>query len=229
MRPLRTLDLFCGAGGAAMGLKQAGFDEIVGVDIVDRPAYPFEFHKADARGFDLSGFDFIWASPPCQAFTAYKRRHNHVKPTISLVPTTRKRLIASGSLYVIENVVGAPLVEPTLLCGSMFGLPIRRHRLFESNVDLGKPPPCNHPKVAKYPQATNRTNKRCTVEIGVWRIPLEVQQAAMGIDWMDLPELSLAIPPAYSAWIGRAAIAAIRVQDARRDAIAMRLKEQGRL
>lgn len=205
---VRLLDLFCGAGGAAMGYARAGFT-VVGVDIKPQPRYPFEFIQADALDFDVSGFDAIHASPPCQAFTAYKRRPNHVGEYPDLIWPTRQRLIASGVPYVIENIPKAPLLNPIQLCGSSFGLDVRRHRLFESSFPM-LAPPCDHGwQTPRFPQATNRKNLRRTVEVGVYRIPLAVQQWAMGIDWMKLDELSEAIPPAYTEWIGGRLMAAV--------------------
>lgn len=160
----------------------------------------------DALSYPVEGFDFIWASPPCQAFTAYKRRPGHVRERANLIPPTRARLESSGILYAIENVPGAPLLNPVTLCGSMFDLDVRRHRIFETNFTLS-PPKCNHAaQTPRFPQATNRKNLRSTVEVGVWRIPLETQHKAMGIDWMRLETLSQAIPPAYSEFIGKAAL-----------------------
>lgn len=200
----KALDLFCGAGGASEGLRMAGF-EPTGVDILFQPAYPFRFINGDVtKGLWIpEQFDFIWASPPCQAFTAYKRRKAHVKPMANLIPTIREMLRNSGTPYVIENVPGAPLENPVTLCGSMFGLDVRRHRNFEASFEI-RPMDCAHEKQApRFPPATNRTNLRRTVEVGVWRIPLETQRKAMGIYWMDREELSQAIPPAYSEYIGR--------------------------
>ena len=199
---MRALDLFCCAGGASMGLHRAGF-EVVGVDIEPQPDYPFAFEQADALTFPLGGFDLIWASPPCQGFTAYKRRPGHVRPRDNLIPAVRARLVASGMPYIIENVVGAPLEQPVTLCGSMFGLDVRRHRAFECSFSV-LAPPCNHAaQTPRFACATNRTNLRSTVEVGVWRIPLGVQQRAMGIDWMPLEKLSQAIPPAYAEHLAR--------------------------
>ena len=204
----RALDLFCGAGGASVGLHRAGF-HVTGLDIVDQPNYPFDFIRADATRFPVRGYSFVWASPPCQAFTAYKRRADHVRPRANLIPIVRDRLRAEGVPHVIENVVDAPLESPSLLCGSMFGLDVRRHRHFETNFAM-LTPSCNHTwQTARFPPATNRKNLRCTVEVGVWRIPLSVQHRAMGIDWMTLEELSQAIPPAYGEYIGRRAMEAI--------------------
>jgi DNA (cytosine-5)-methyltransferase 1 len=203
MRPPRLLDLFCGAGGAAMGYHQAGFD-VVGVDINRQPNFPFEFHQADALSFPIDGFDVIHASPPCQRFSAYRRKDPSTigARALDLISQTRKILKRSGLPFVIENVPGAPLKNSIQLCGSSFGLDVRRHRWFEVSVPL-LAPPCDHEwQKPRFPPATNRKNKRCTVEIGVWRIPLEIQRKAMGIDWMTVKELSQAIPPAYTKWIG---------------------------
>lgn len=197
---MRALDLFCGAGGASMGLHLAGF-EVVGVDIEPHPDYPFSFVQGDALEADLGGFDLIWASPPCQGFTAYKRRPGHVRPRANLIPAVRERLVSNGAPYIIENVHGAPLLSPVVLCGSMFGLDVRRHRLFECSFKVDQPK-CDHAAQApRFPCATNRKNLRRTVEVGVWRIPLDVQRKAMGIDWMRLEDLTEAIPPAYSKYL----------------------------
>lgn len=203
----RLLDLCCKAGGATRGYQLAGF-HVTGVDIEPQPNYcGDEFHQGDALDWLNGGgwkfFDVIHASFPCQAFTAYRRKGHRVGDGYpNLIPTGRELLRLTGLPYVIENVPGAPLANPAQLCGSSFGLDVRRHRWFESNVAL-LAPPCNHRwQTPRFPQATNRTNLRSTVEVGVWRIPLDVQRAAMGIDWMTLPELSEAIPPAYTAHIG---------------------------
>ncbi len=217
------LDLFCGAGGAAKGYHDAGF-EVVGVDIAGQPSYPYEFIQGDAlallayllngqahcvtgqRWIDLGMFDVIHASCPCQLDCAYRRKGHGVGDGYGdHIAATRDLLTATGLPYVIENVVGArhKLRNPIMLCGSSFGLDVQRHRLFESNVPM-LAPPCDHSwQTPRFPAATNRrAMSRRTVEVGVWRIPLDVQQRAMGIDWMALPELSEAIPPAYTEHIG---------------------------
>lgn len=200
---MRALDLFCKAGGASRGLRQAGFD-VFGVDIEPQPNYPFFFLRADVLGLEIeSGVDFVWASPPCQGFTAYRRRPNHVRPRDNLIPAIREKLRKWGGPYVIENVPGAPLESPFTLCGSMFGLDVRRHRIFEANFPV-KARQCRHDaQTPRFPPATNRKNLRNTVEVGVWRIPLETQLAAMGLagERMTREELSNAVPPAYSCAI----------------------------
>lgn len=202
----RLLDLYSCAGGAAMGYHRAGF-EVVGVDIAPQPNYPFEFHQGDALEFIAEHgheFDVVHASPPCQFATAYRRRRGVAVDAVNLIPATRRAVVEAGLPYVIENVeqARAHLLGPVRYCGSSFGLDVRRHRLFEASLPLAAPG-CDHSwQSPRFPPATNRTNLRRTVEVGVYRIPLAVQRAAMGIDWMQLAELSQAIPPAYTEHIG---------------------------
>ena len=208
---LRALDLFCCAGGAGVGIQRAGFD-VVGVDIAPQPEYPFEFVQGNALDVDLSGFDFVWASPPCQCFTKYGNcRPNLADKYEDLIDATRQKLTAWGGAWIMENVVGAPLRNPVTLCGSMFGLDVRRHRLFESSLTL-KAGKCNHKmwEPNRYPGGRSRERGharvlcRGTVEIGRWNIPIETQKKAMGIDWItDLRKLSESIPPAYSEFLAR--------------------------
>lgn len=152
-RVLKALDLFCCAGGATRGLQLAGF-HVTGVDIKPQPRYVGDaFHQADALTFPLDGYDFIWASPPCQAFTALRFMPT-AKEHPNLIPETRARLIYSGLPYSIENVEGAPLGESgylIVLCGTMFGLQttdgraeLRRHRLFETSFSIPLRPQCRH-------------------------------------------------------------------------------------
>ena len=196
------LDLFCGAGGASVGYDRAGFD-VVGVDIEPQPHYPFTFYQLDAMTFPLDGFDAIHASPPCQKFTAYRRRGGGVGDGYpDLIEPVRERLEAIGVPWVMENVARSPVRPLVHLCGSSFGLDVQRHRWFETNVPMMSPPCAHGLQKPRFAHATNRKNLRRTVEIGVWRIPLPVQQKAMGIDWMTLDELTEAIPPAYTEYIG---------------------------
>lgn len=215
MKPL-ALDLFCCAGGASMGLHRAGFD-VIGVDIKPQPRYPFRFVQADALRppFDLRRFAFIWASPPCQKHSAL--RHLTGKSYPDLIPQTREMLEASGVLYVIENVPGAPLRNPVVLCGSRFGLRVRRHRLFESRF-LGLPGiyvrgGCDHrfqgQPIDVSGTGTRRRGARLDGAGGNSNKPRSTREAqcAIGIDWMTRPEIAQAIPPAYGEFIGRAALA----------------------
>lgn len=197
-----------------MGYHRAGFD-VVGVDIEPQKNYPFTHFVGDALEFARNygnEFDAIHASPPCQTHTAYGRSDTTGwrDKYEDLIEPTRALLIELGKPYVIENVAGAPLNEPVQLCGSSFGLDVRRHRLFESNVPI-LAIPCDHAwQKPRFAPASNRENLRSTVEVGVWRIPLDVQQRAMGIDWMTLEELSEAIPPAYTEYIGAHLMSVVR-------------------
>lgn len=223
----KLLDLFSCAGGAAMGYSRAGFD-VYCVDKDPQPNNPFPLHQGDALAvmarlllgdsvpfthrdgrvelLALRDMAAVHASPPCQLFTAYRRRGGGVGDSyLNLIPETRSFVLTAGLPYVIENVEQArrELHQPARYCGSSFGLDVRRHRLFESNMTL-TPPPCDHSwQTPRFTPASNRTNLRRTVEVGVWRIPLAVQQKAMGMEWTTLRELSEAIPPAYAEHIGR--------------------------
>lgn len=209
----RLLDLFCCAGGAAMGYHLAGF-EVVGVDVRPQPRYPFAFVQADATTFPLDGFEAVHASPPCQAYSAAtpedgRRRHP------DLVGPTRERLIASGLPYVIENVVGAPLRNPVMLCGSSFGLAVQRHRLFETNFPVWGVPCAHHLQQARrYPATRPGRGRSRVVQVngngGGEAKRAELWAAAMGIDWMIKAELAQAIPPAYTRHVGEALLAEVR-------------------
>jgi hypothetical protein len=206
----RLLDLFCGAGGAAMGYHRAGFD-VVGVDIKPQPHYPFEFHQADALTFPLDGFDAIHASPPCQLFSrAGKLRdaQGGKSSAINLIPETRRRL-DSGQAFVIENVPGAPM-EGVFLCGSTFGLGVRRHRLFESNIWLAGAGDCRHYEQGR-PVGVYHVMGDHVPHGGTTARTLEEGRAAMGIDWMTWDELKLAVPPAFTEWIGAQLLRALGV------------------
>ena len=212
-----VLDLFCGAGGAAKGYADAGFD-VIGVDREPHPDFPFEFHLGDAldtldaviaSGGTLAGKTIaaVHASPPCQAYsnmTPDKSKHPE------LVEPVRDRLIELGLPYVIENVPRAPLIDAVTLCGSMFPndkLRVRRHRLFETNFTVHELR-CNHKAqgqvVGVYgshwdsreffrPDGTRRGAKARSVDDA---------RDAMGIDWMGWDDLKESIPPAYTRWIG---------------------------
>ena len=227
MRP-RLLDLFCGAGGAAMGYHRAGFD-VVGVDIKPQPRYPFEFIQADAMTFPLEGVDAVHASPPCQAFSAMKTMPN-AKPHDDLLTPTRARLQAWGGPYAIENVEGAPMQNYITLCGTAFGLGVReanavlrRHRRFE--IRPAPPlfiPPCAHgaPRVIGVYGGHGRDRRRIrpatvgvgghSVRDGTQQFSTEERREAMQISWMTGAELSQAIPPAYCEFIGKQLLRGLR-------------------
>lgn len=221
-RPL-LLDLFCGAGGAAMGYYEAGFD-VVGVDIKPQPHYPFEFVQMDVMGraamdvLHAREFDAIHASPPCQAYTVANNIHQKEHP--DLLPETRRLLQASGVPWVIENVPGAPMPNHVQVCGLALGLNVKRHRWFESSEAMwGTQCPARHPgdwllvfghtvlergHVIRQTPAGNNTTRRkhTTTERG---------REAMGIDWMNRDELAEAIPPAYTEHIGAQLLAHLEV------------------
>ncbi len=206
----RLLDLFCGAGGAAMGYHRAGF-EVVGVDIKPQPHYPFEFHQGDALAYPLDGFDVYHASPPCQPYSrirplliAQKRARQYE----SLIESARALLAATALPYVMENVCGSPLQDYIQLCGSAFGLKIERHRWFESNIALFGLQ-CSHYWQGKEPlpplhrlQGSSRVvgcyghGRGKGDNVALWR-------EALGITWMTRAEMAEAIPPAYTEYIGR--------------------------
>lgn len=191
-----------------MGYYRAGFTEIVGVDIRPQPRYPFTFVQADALEYLVAHgheFDVIHASPPCQAHsrlnTIWQRKYR------DYIEATRDLIIKTGKPYIIENVMGAPLVNPIMLCGTMFGLRVIRHRLFETN------PPLyflsftctHHLKVVKKGKKPDREKQFASI-VGHFN-DIEYAKRAMGIDWMVQGELAQAIPPAYTEWIGRRIVA----------------------
>lgn len=224
----KLLDLFCGAGGAAMGYYRAGFD-VVGVDIMPQPRYPFKFIQADALEYIAehgAEFDAIHASPPCQLYSTMTNGRWKDREHPDLIDPVRDLLIASGKPYVIENVEGAraKLINPIMLCGTMFGLQtkhgsqLRRHRYFECNSFFVLVMPCRHNNgsaIGVYGGGQNPARKR-PATIGVWghaggssnrdgliQFGTQDRRDAMGIDWMTGNELAEAIPPAYTEFIGR--------------------------
>jgi len=215
LRKPRILDLFCKAGGAGMGYARAGFD-VVGVDIAPQPNYPFQFWQYDALAvlpaYIEQEYDAVHASPPCQAHSALRTAPGG-KAHLDLIPQTRALLQATGLPWVIENVEGAPLEAPAVLCGSSFGLgsqgcELRRHRLFETNWPLTAPA-CAHSDLPVIGVYGGHARRRAASAGGrgtkdVWRDGHRAAASeALGIDWMTLAELSEAIPPAYTYWIGQ--------------------------
>jgi len=214
---MRLLDLFCCAGGAGRGYADTGF-EVVGVDIDPQPRYPFAFIQTDCLTLDqrfLQSFDAIHASPPCQFATLLKHAPGG-KEHANLIPATRTMLEATGLPYVIENVEPARphMRDPILLCGTMFelqtqGHELRRHRLFEANWPLKAAWHCTHrsdrPTVGVYGgHARRRSAKhggRGTRD--AWEGGHRAAMSeAMGMDWATCAEMSEAIPPAYTKYIG---------------------------
>lgn len=202
-----------------MGFHMAGFD-VEGFDIQPQRNYPFRFHLGDALLLNprklRQRFDAIALSPPCLGYTMLHHRHRH-KEYERLIPLARELAEATGLPYIIENVEGAAseLIEPIRLCGSSFGLRVRRHRLFEVNFAELIPPRCDHSwqdrdKVYELIVMPSRGGTRM-----VGSVPVHgtnqlrnmdnhfAAAVAMGIDWMTKPELNQAIPPVYTYWLGR--------------------------
>ncbi len=222
MRP-RLLDLFCKAGGATKGYQRAGF-YVVGVDIEPQPHYcGDEFIQADAMTFPLEGFDAIHASPPCQAYSigAARWRNSGEREYPDLLGPTRSCLVGASVPYVIENVEGARkrMCSPMRLCGQSFGIGVVRHRLFETNWLCLAPvhSPCagavtrdlvsvtEHGPPGRYYRAVTvagHGGNSKSFKLSTWR-------EAMGIDWMTRDELTQAIPPAYTEYIGKQLMAAL--------------------
>lgn len=215
-RPV-AFDFFCCAGGAGVGLYRAGF-EVIGVDITERKNYPFAYIRGNLFKLDrrlIEWGDFYWASPPCQHHSDLAKRNGNAHEWPDHIPATRALLQSLGKPWVIENVEGAPLINPVTLCGTMFpGLRVLRHRLFETNFPLAAPDHLSHPICHTFDKRKGQFGKtdemRDFVQVtGGGNCTLRAASDAMGIDWMTKTELNEAIPPAYSEHIGRAALAHI--------------------
>jgi DNA (cytosine-5)-methyltransferase 1 len=221
MNPL-ILDLFCGAGGAATGYHRAGFG-IIGIDLVKRPRYPFDFIEADALQYLTEAYatdtwpDAIHASPPCQTYSAM----SGCRPGLSasypdLIEPTRQLLQQTGLPWVMENVKGSGLLTQSslfddlhgvTLCGRMFGLKLYRHRLFESNIAIAEPA---HPRHLTSGGRAGHWRDGEIISVSGHFAPASLAREAMGIDWMTSDELAEAIPPAYTHYIGEQLLAAIK-------------------
>lgn len=192
-----------------MGLEQAGFDYILGVDIEIQNEYPFSFMlqdvlKVSPRAFKR--FDFIWASPPCQAYSCatlrYRNSKNnrHIKYP-ELIEPTRKLLLKTKKPFVIENVCNAPIKKDLILCGQMFGLKIIRDRAFEIH-GFKVPPPALFKEI-KSGSVKNGHYITVAGHGGDGSNKLKDWQEAMGIDWITNKKmLAEAVPPAYAKYIG---------------------------
>jgi DNA (cytosine-5)-methyltransferase 1 len=211
---MRLLDLYSGAGGAAWGYYKAGFD-VIGVDIAPQPNYPFDFHQGDALEFLAAHgheFDAIHASPPCQSYLnlgAVNRKLGRGYDHADLIAATRELLVASGKVWVIENVADArpQLIDPVRICGTGLGRPLRRHRLFESNIPL-EGVACDHQRfsVPRYwtgwrPNGEHRLST--VVQVYGNAGGREHWPAALGVDWMTAKEMTECIPPDFAEHVGR--------------------------
>lgn len=215
MRKPRLLDFGCKAGGCSVGYHRAGFD-VVGVDIEPQPNYPFEFHQADATTFPLDGFDVYSSSMPCHDHSSL-RSLSGLNGTGWLLAALRDRVHATGKPYVIENVAGAPMRPDLKLCGCMFPeLRLERVRWFE----LGNWPwmilAPEHPRSRCRAIPTVTKGRRAAWDAGLkvsitGDVGTYLGPEAMGIDWMTGDELSQAIPPAYTEYIGRQLVAHLEV------------------
>jgi DNA (cytosine-5)-methyltransferase 1 len=193
-----------------MGYYRAGFD-VVGVDIKPQPHYPFEFHQGDALEFIAEHgreFDVVHASPPCQVYGKTKLLANDGHP--DLIADTRRILRDAGKPYIIENVPGAPLIDPVILNGAKFGLRVHRVRLFETSFPLPfellppMPKPVKMGRPVRYPDIVQPVGHFSNV-------PYVRQQ--MGINWMTQGELAQAIPPAYTKYIGEHLLTLLKTVD----------------
>lgn len=210
---MRALDLFCCGGGASRGLARAGF-KVTGLDIEPQSGYPYEFRLGDALEADLSGFDLVWASPPCQGYSPHvSSRSSKWVQTLGkneprLIDPVRAMLQAAGVPYVIENVRGArdALCDPIALCGTMFALPVSRHRYFEISWPVLGPthPKCNG--IAKdfatamgweYRDMSVTGKGRHAGTSARWKLILGIEQSAE----MTQHQLAEAVPPAYAQFI----------------------------
>ena len=204
---MKLLDLFCGVGGASVGYARAGF-EIHGVDLKHGKRYPYTYTRADVLDVlqddnFIQQFDVIHASPPCQTHSITQHLRNAQGKTTSkldLIPETRAALIASDKPYIIENVPGSPLINPIQLCGSSFGLKVRRHRLFESNMPL-EGSVCNH-KLQGRPVGVYGSLNDEIPKGGKTAATIDEARDAMGMPWAIWTELVEAIPPAFTEYLG---------------------------
>ncbi len=223
----RLLDLFCCAGGAAKGYNDVGF-EVVGIDVNPQQRYPFTFIQADAFSLTpefLMSFDAIHASPPCQSYSDLAKRNGNASKWPRLIDPVRDMLIDTGLPYVIENVEGAPLRNPIVLCGTMFpGLRVLRHRLFEVNFHFFAPPHGRHPRVHTFDKRKSHYGKTDDmvdfVQVtGGGNCTIAAARDAMGIEWMNKGELNEAVPPAYTRYIGNFILHHLRSGTSRKVAV----------
>jgi DNA (cytosine-5)-methyltransferase 1 len=199
----KLLDLYCGGGGASYGYELAGWD-VTGVDNIPQPKYRGKFVQADALDYLMAHyheFDAIHASPPCQKYTkAGVQFRAYGKEYPDLIGPTRDLLKTTGLPYVIENVPDAPLHNPILLCGTMFGIRTYRHRLFESNIELKQP---EHPEhVAPNAKMGRRVREGEYIQYVGHFTGLKMVQDMTGLHWLGVRELAQSIPPQYAEFLG---------------------------
>ena len=215
---VKLLDLCCGAGGAARGYHDAGFDDITGVDIEPQPHYPYKFIQGDALDYCRQHgheYDVIHASPPCQTYSLLAfAPHRDMSSYPALVAEFRELLVSIGKPYVIENVPTAPLGNPIVLCGTMFGLPIHRHRAFECNPPVYfLPAGCNGARVKPIGSGKRLGQyygaDAAMVTVAGHLFSRESGSRAMGIDWMTRDELAESVPPVFTEYVGQQLLAAL--------------------
>jgi DNA (cytosine-5)-methyltransferase 1 len=204
LQKLRALDLCCCAGGVSAGLVQAGFD-VTGIDIEPQTHYPFNFIQADALGLDteyLRQFDFLWASPNCQEYSMASMQFRlKGKQYPTLIEALRVMFIESGKPYVIENVEGAPLINPIMLCGTMFGIKTYRHRIFEANFPINQPAHGEHDKLQV--KMGRPVKQGDYIQMVGHFSGVQYAREITGCYWMNQYELAQCIPPAYSKYIAQ--------------------------
>ncbi len=208
---MKLLDLFCGAGGSAMGYHQAGFTDIVGIDIVSQPNYPFTFIQADALNppLHLDGFDLIHASPPCQRWAEAGADRKLGQDHPDYLTPIRETLQGQSSQWVIENIPTAPMPDAFLLCGRTFGLPIVRHRLFEASGFMGLVPSLCHQR--RFARSVDHGPDFYPYAHGSWEGAWREHVLPAVWPWMTLQEAGEAIPPAYTKFIGEQFLAQVLV------------------
>ncbi len=205
---MTLLDLFCGGGGASKGYYDAGFTKVIGVDISPQPNYPFKFYQMNAMRIKprhLDRIDLVHASPPCQGYAWCAKQWDTSSNTPQYIAELREILESWKLPYVIENVLGAPLYSPIMLCGEMFKLKVIRHRLFETNWGLKK---------VKHKRHKGKVSDGYYVTVaghgGNGSGKFSDWCDAMGIHWMTRKELTESIPPKYTEYIGRKFLASMK-------------------
>ena len=206
----KLLDLYCGGGGASFGYELAGWD-VVGVDIDPQPKYRGKFIQADAIEYlkaHYTEFDAVHASPPCQHYSKAAMQFRIAgKKYVDMIEITRNELIKTGLPYIIENVPDAPLLEPILLCGAMFGIRTYRHRLFENNIELKQP---KHPKhIAPNAKMGRKPMPNEYLQYMGHFSGVKIVQEFTGLHWLGQKELAQSLPPQYTRWVGKQLLKAL--------------------